>query len=212
MACHMQEWQFWLFYFWSYLHLFCFWNWLCVCSVSQIPFTVFCWYFVGMKNRRDDMSCTRMTTLPFLLLALSSFLIFDNDYALISCTLFKSNTLLNIFMILGRNVEQDWMTCHKQEWQLWLSYFWSYLPLYWNLILCLLCNTNTLQNILMVFGRNVEQDETMCRVQEWQLFLTFGVIFRCYIWHDYALISCLLCKSNTLWNIFMILSRNVEQD
>ena len=29
---------------------------------------------------------------------------------------------------------------------------------------------------------------------------------------DYALISCLLCKSNTLWNIFMILDRNVEQD
>ena len=29
---------------------------------------------------------------------------------------------------------------------------------------------------------------------------------------DYVLISCLLCKSNTLWNSFMILGRNVEQD
>ena len=28
------------------------------------------------------MLCTRMTTLPFLLLALSHFVIFDNDYAL----------------------------------------------------------------------------------------------------------------------------------
>ena len=27
---------------------------------------------------------------------------------------------------------------------------------------------------------------------------------------DYPLISCLLCKSKTLWNIFMILGRNVE--
>ena len=29
---------------------------------------------------------------------------------------------------------------------------------------------------------------------------------------DYALISCLLCKSNTLWNIILILGRNVWQD
>ena len=55
------------------------------------------------------MLCTRMTTLPFLLLALSPFVIFDSDYALISCPLCKSNTLSNIFMVLGRNVEQDEM-------------------------------------------------------------------------------------------------------
>ena len=35
-----------------------------------------------------------------------------------------------------------------------------------NLILCLLCNTNNLRNILMMFGRNVEQDEMMRWVQE----------------------------------------------
>ena len=29
---------------------------------------------------------------------------------------------------------------------------------------------------------------------------------------DYPLISCLPCNSKTLWNIFMILRRNVEQD
>ena len=29
---------------------------------------------------------------------------------------------------------------------------------------------------------------------------------------DYPLILCPLCKSKTLWNIFMILSRNIEQD
>ena len=29
---------------------------------------------------------------------------------------------------------------------------------------------------------------------------------------DYPLISCLLCKSKTLWNIVIILGRNVEQD
>ena len=53
------------------------------------------------------MSSTRMTTLPFLLLALSPFVIFDTDYALISCLLCNLNTLWNILMILSRNVEQD---------------------------------------------------------------------------------------------------------
>ena len=61
------------------------------------------------------MSHTRMTTLPFLLLALSPFVIFDSDYPLISCPLCKSKTLWNIFMILGRNLEQDQTTCHVQE-------------------------------------------------------------------------------------------------
>ena len=55
---------------------------------------------------------TRMTTLPFSVFALSPFVIFDNDYALISCPLCKSNILWNIFMSLGRNGE---MTCHVQE-------------------------------------------------------------------------------------------------
>ena len=58
---------------------------------------------------------TRMTTLPFLLLALSPFVILDSDYPLILCPLRKSKTLWNIFMILGRNVEQDQTVCHQQE-------------------------------------------------------------------------------------------------
>ena len=60
------------------------------------------------------MSCTRMTTLPLLLLALSPFVIFDSD-PLILYLLCKSKTLLNIFMIIGRNVEQDQMSCCVQE-------------------------------------------------------------------------------------------------
>ena len=49
------------------------------------------------------------------LLALSPFVIFDSDYALILCLLCKLNTLWNIFMELGRNVEQDKTKCHIQE-------------------------------------------------------------------------------------------------
>ena len=59
---------------------------------------------------------TKMTTtLPFLLFALFPFVRSDSDYPLISCLLCKSKTLWNIFMILGRNVEQgpDDMSCTR---------------------------------------------------------------------------------------------------
>ena len=59
----------------------------------------------------DDMSGTRTTTLALLLLELSPFLCLN----LISCPLCTMNTLQNILMILGRNVEQDQMSCYIQE-------------------------------------------------------------------------------------------------
>ena len=68
-------------------------------------------------------------------------------------------------MILGTNLEQDEMICCIQEGN-WLSYFWSYLPLFFKLILCPLCNISILCNNLMICGRNVEQDETTCCIQE----------------------------------------------
>ena len=173
------------------------------------------------------------------------------------------NALWNVLMILSRNVDQDEMTCHIQDWQLWLSYFWSSHPLFYlKKTSCPLCNSSTLWNISMVLGRNVEQDQTTCLVQEWQLCLSYfwrylpllylTVIihwfhvrsisqrpFGIFLWYlvenqeqdqttlpflllalspfvmsdtDYPLISCPLCKSKTLWNFFMILGRNVEQD
>ena len=58
---------------------------------------------------------TKMTTLPFLVLALTPFVISASDYPLISYLLCKSKALWKTFMILGRNVEQDQMTCRIQE-------------------------------------------------------------------------------------------------
>ena len=40
--------------------------------------------------------------------------------------------------------------------------------------LCLLCNTNTHRNILMMLGTNVEQDEMTCCIQESQLWWDWG--------------------------------------
>ena len=61
-------------------------------------------------------------------------------------------------MILGNNEEQDQMTCHIQEWQLRLFLLLELSPLlvFEFDFLSLLC---TLQNILMMLGTNVEQDE-----------------------------------------------------
>ena len=72
-----------------------------------------------------------------------------------------------------------------------------------------LCNSNTLWNILMVFGRNIEQTSIRMTTLPFIL-LVFSpfVIFD----SDYALILCPLCILNKLWNIFMILDINVEQD
>ena len=58
------------------------------------------------------MSHTRMTTSAFfLLLELSPLLVFEFDLSL----LYNTNTLGNILMMLGINVEQDEMTCCIQE-------------------------------------------------------------------------------------------------
>ena len=39
----------------------------------------------------------------------------------------------------------------------------------WRKTSCLLCYLNTLWNILMILGRNVDQDEMTCCIQDWQL-------------------------------------------
>ena len=91
---------------------------------------------------------------------------------LISCPFCNSITRWSILILLGRSAEQDETMCCLQVRQCWLSYFWSCLPyLCLNLVLCLLCNTNTLHNILMILkiGRNGEQDKMAHRLQEWQL-------------------------------------------
>ena len=77
-------------------------------------------YFYGTWQKcragPDDMLHIRMTTLTFLLLTLSPFVMSDTDYPLILCLLWKSKTLWNIFMILGGNVEQTrWHVAYKND-------------------------------------------------------------------------------------------------
>ena len=70
-------------------------------------------------------------------------------------------------MILGSNEEQDQTTCHIQEYlHLFLLLELSPLLVSEFDFLSLLCNTNTLRNILMMLGTNVEQDDMTCSVQE----------------------------------------------
>ena len=59
------------------------------------------------------MPHTRMTTSAlFLLLELSPLLVFEFDFLSLLC---NTNTLWNILVMLGTNVEQDEMTCCVQE-------------------------------------------------------------------------------------------------
>ena len=143
-----------------------------------------------------------MTTLSFLLFESSPFVIFDSDYALISCQLCKSNTLWNIFIILGKNVDQDETTCCVQKWQLLLSYFWCYLPLFcfWNWF-----RVHSVTQIpfrifwwYLVEMKN-RRRRHVANKNDNSAFLSFCVISLCYIWQWFALISCPLCKSNTLF-------------
>ena len=58
------------------------------------------------------MSHTRMTTLAFFLLMELSPLVFQFHFLSLLCNM---NTLPNVLMMLGTNVEQDKMTCCVEE-------------------------------------------------------------------------------------------------
>ena len=82
------------------------------------------------------------------------------------------------------------------------------------LISSLFCKSKTLWNIFMIFVRNIEQDQMMCRIQEWQLCLY-------YFWHYLPLlcltviIHCFLVHSvgQRPFGIFLwYLVENREQD
>ena len=77
---------------------------------------------LGSKEGPDDMSHTRtgpdamshtiMTTSACFTFELSPLLMFEFDFLSLFCNM---NTLRNILMNLGTNVEQDEMTCCVQE-------------------------------------------------------------------------------------------------
>ena len=65
--------------------------------------------------------------------------------------------------------------CRIQEWQLSLSYCLSYFPLtVSDAMSCPLHNLKTLWYIIMILHSKIEQVMTMCRVQKWQLLLSWG--------------------------------------
>ena len=120
MTCRVKEWQLCLSYFWHYLsllYLAVIMHWFLICCVSRAPFGIFWWYLVIMKNRtRWHITYKNDNFGFFLLLEFPPHLVFEFDFLSLLC---NTNTLRNILMSLGTNVEQDEMTCCVQEWQLW---------------------------------------------------------------------------------------------
>ena len=127
-----------------------------------------------------------------------------------SCWLCNLNTLWNIIMIVHSYVEQVMTMCRVQEWKLLISYFLSYfLLMLSDAYSCPLCNLNTLWNIIMILHGYVEQVMTMCRVQEWQLLLSYFLSYFPLMVSDP--ISFPLHNLNTVWYIIIILYTYVEQ-
>ena len=107
-------------------------------------------------------------------------------------------------MILHSYVEQIMTMCRVQEWQLLLSYFFIYFPLMVShAILCPLHNLKTVWNIIMILHSYVEQVTRMCRVQEWQLALSYFLSYSPLMVSD--AVSCPLHNLKKVWNIIMIL-------
>ena len=100
--------------------------------------------------------------------------------------------------------------CRVQKWQFSLLYCLSYFPLMVSdAISCPLHNVQTIYNILMILHSYVEQVMTMCRIQKWQLSLSYFLSYFPLIISD--AISYPLYNINTLGNIIMILHSYVEQ-
>ena len=143
-----------------------------------------------------------MTTLASYFLSYFPLIVSDA----ISCPLCDLNTLRNIIMIYHSYIEQVMTMCRVQEWQLLLSYFFSYfLLIVSDKISCPLCNLNTLWNIIMILHSYVEQVMTMCCVQEWQLLLAYRrdyfmklycfveeVVTMCSVWKNTAALMVIL--------------------
>ena len=131
----------------------------------------------------------KMRVLPLILFELSPLWCF--------CQLCNLNTLWNIIMILYSYVDQVMTMCCIQVWQLLLSYFLSYFPLMVSdAILCPLHNLKTVWNIIMILYSYVEQVMTMCRVQEWQLSLSYFLSYFPFMVSD-----AISCRSIT-WKSF----------
>ena len=159
------------------------------------------------RTEPGKVSCTRITTLPFLLLALSPFVMSDSDYPLISCQLCLPYFCC-YFPLLYLTLIMYWFSVCSVSRTL-FGIFWWYLVVMkkrtrqhvtykndnfgfftfgvispscvWISFLVSALNTNTLQNILMMLGTNVEQDEMTCCVQERQLWRGGGGVVGTFV-------------------------------
>ena len=209
-----------------------------------------------------------MTILPFLLLALYSFVMSDSNYPLFSCPLCKSKTLWNISMIVGRNVENRarWRVAYKNNNSGFLTFGAILHCFVWNRFL--VCSVTGIPFRIFWWHLVKLQNRTRRRVpfkNYNSAFLTAAVISLLYLtlimhWFSVRYVSrtlfgifwwylvvrknrtrrhvtyknddfgfflllelspllelefdffSLLCNTNTLWNILMMLGTNVEQD
>ena len=123
--CCEQEWQLLLSYFLSYFPLMV----LGVISCPPYNLNTF-WNIFMILHRYAEQVMTMCREQEWQLLLSYCLSYFPLDC--FRCDFVSAlylNTFWNIFMILHRYVEQVMEICREQEWQLLLSYFFSYFPL-----------------------------------------------------------------------------------
>ena len=180
---HIQEWQLCLSYFWRYLpllYLTVIMHWFRVCSVSNMLWNILTIFGRNVEQMRllvkykNDNSgfltfgvislcfvwsrfhVRSVTGIPFGIFWWYMYLV-EMYNRTRRCVMYKNNnsallslSIISFCYILA--VIMHWFHVGSVS------------------------RTKTLWNILMIHGRNVERDKTMCQVQERQLFLSFGVI------------------------------------
>ena len=99
--------------------------------------------------------------------------------------------------------------CRVQEWKPSLSYFLNYSPLMVSdAISCPLHNLKTLRYIIMICNSYVDYVLIICRVEKWQLSLSYFLSYFLLIVSDASL--CPLHTLKNLWYFIMILHSYVQ--
>ena len=127
-----------------------------------------------------------------------------------SCPLYNFNTIKNIFMKLCTNINRCQKMCKKRKRTITTPTFLrNYAPLKFFLWKsCPLCNFNTVKKIFMKLCTNIHQYQTMCKEKEPLLHLHFyGIML---LWFFFLWKLCPLLNFNTVGNIFMELSTNIN--
>ena len=155
------------------------WHLIWVCTVCTLPF----YRFSGKNGLMHMRTAKAQTSLSICAITVAMTVckasykpVKDGPYYLMPfvrpsvnfpCPLHNSDSVQDIFMKLGTNINHHQTMCREQEPTLHLHFLRNYAPLKFFLWkLCPLYIFDTIQNIFMKLCRNVNHHQMMCKEQE----------------------------------------------